>query len=128
MDLVNDTPLPAVLIRNAEASDFITGLVIACATYAIGDDGLVLSERQRPITVTSPTSLAGDAHFEKSGASICATGYVYAQNGEAKSSDAMLLVGELTQRVRALGCASGKRACSATSSPPRPRGPSSASR
>src|SRR4051794_32263579 len=103
MHLVNVTPPPAVLIRNAEASDFITAPVGACATYAIGDDLLVLSERQRPIIVASPTSLAGDAHFEKSGASVCATGYVYAPSGEAKSSDAMLLVGEVAQRVRAFG-------------------------
>ena len=103
MLLDNQTPLPAVLIRNAEASDFITALVVCCATFLIGDDGLVLAEQQRPITVQSPDSLAGDAHFEKSGVSVCATGHVYAPKGEARSADAMLLVGEVTQRVRAFG-------------------------
>lgn len=103
MHLVNDTPLPAVLIRNAEASDYITALLVACATFTIGEEGLSLSEQQKPVVVQHPGGLAGDAHFEKSGASVCATGHVYAPRGEARSADATLLVGEQTLRVRAFG-------------------------
>jgi hypothetical protein len=103
MHLVNETPLPAVLIRNAEERDYITALLVACATFTLGEEGLSLSERQEPVVVQHPGSLAGDAHFEKSGVSVCATGHVYAPRGEAKSADATLLVGEHTYRVRAFG-------------------------
>lgn len=103
MDLVNETPLPALLIRNADDSDFISALVVACATFHVGEEGLSLAEQQRPLTVMSPGSLAGDAHFEKSGVSVCATGFVHAPKGEARSADASLLVGETSVRVRAFG-------------------------
>ncbi|MFO0761424.1 MAG: DUF2169 domain-containing protein [Byssovorax sp.] len=103
MDFENETPLPALLLRNAEDGDFITALVVAAATFVLGEDELSLAREQLPLAVTRPDSLAGDAHFDKSGVSVCATGFVYAPKGEARSADATLLVGETSIRVRAFG-------------------------
>jgi hypothetical protein len=102
MDLVNETPLPVALVPNAE-QDRVVSLLVLAATYRVGEDGLELAEEQRPLLLLPPPPEVGDGYITKWGASVCATGFVYAQDGLAPRATARLRVGAEERAIEAFG-------------------------
>jgi hypothetical protein len=103
MLLINRTPLHAAIVPNADDHDGIVALFIVAATFDIGPDRLRFSEEQRPLMLAPFPPEIGDGYLTKAGTSVCASGFVYAPNGEALRADALLGVGDKTLAVRAFG-------------------------
>ncbi len=112
MRFVNHTPLPSALVPCAEGDDDLTALVLVCATFTItpvpeGKTGDVLPLRlsyvQRPLERGSARLEPGDDLFVREGASVTASGFVYAPGEKATKADAMIAIGSETRRVRAFG-------------------------
>jgi len=102
MLLVNNTPLPAAIVANAE-DDRVVGLFVAAATFGIAGERLVLDEEQLPLLLVVPPPAVGDAYHTKSGASVSAVGYAYAPSGKATQSAVRLTVGEVEHNVLVFG-------------------------
>ncbi|UQA54602.1 DUF2169 domain-containing protein [Polyangium aurulentum] len=109
---MNSTPLPSVLIPNAEAGDDMTALVVCAATFTIAPvpEGkepqgptLQLARVQRPVEMGYHKPEPADDHFVRSGVSVTASGHVHAPGGKATKADATLSVGSETRVVRAFG-------------------------
>ncbi len=108
MICINNTPLPAVVVPNAEAGDDIAALLVASVTYrfvsgATPSEALVLTREQRPIVRGMDGEAPGDDVFVRAGVSVVATGSVHAAGGEAKRAEAVLKVGGATRTVVAFG-------------------------
>jgi Uncharacterized protein conserved in bacteria (DUF2169) len=103
MLLLNRTPLHAALVPNADDDDRIVALLVAALTVDITPDRLVFSKDQRPLMLEPAPPLIGDYHLTKAGASVTATGHVYAPNGSAPAAEARLLVGDRSFSVAAFG-------------------------
>jgi hypothetical protein len=112
MRFVNHTPLPAIMIPNAEAGDDMTALVVCAATFAITPlpegkkpegTNLALVYAQRPVERGAYKHVPADDHAIRSGVSVTATGHVYAPGGKATKADASLSVGSEQRVVRAFG-------------------------
>ncbi len=112
MRFVNHTPLPSALVPCAEGDDDLTALVLACATFTItpvpegktgGLQPLRLSFVQQPLERGSARLEPGDDLFVREGASVTASGFVYAPGEKATKADAMISIGSETRRVRAFG-------------------------
>jgi hypothetical protein len=102
MLLVNNTPLPAAIVANAE-EDRMVSLFVAAATFGIVGGRLVLDEAQLPLLLVAPPPAVGDAYHTKSGASVCAIGYAYAASGKARQSAVRLTVGEVERNILVFG-------------------------
>lgn len=103
MLLINRTPLYAALVPNADDDDGIVALFLAALTVDIGEDRLRFSDEQRPLMLVPQPPAIGDYHLTKAGASVCATGHVYAANGSAHAAEARLFVGDRSFGVAAFG-------------------------
>lgn len=110
MRFVNHTPLPSALVPCAEGGDDLTALVLACVTFAITPvaegktpQPLRLSYLQRPLERGTARVEPADDLFVREGASVTATGFVYAPGEKATKADATLRVGSETRTVRAFG-------------------------
>ena len=102
MLLTNATPLPAAVVPNAE-NDRVVGLFVVAATFRIVGDRLVLANPQLPLLLVVPPPAVSDGYHTKAGASVCATGYVYAPSGQARQAAARLTVGETERSILAFG-------------------------
>jgi len=102
MRFANDTPLPAAIFPSSESRDRIRAVVIAAITYRIREQRLSLVAAQRPLALASGP-IPNDRMVNKAGASVCATGFVYAPGGEARRGQATLAVGEREATVEAFG-------------------------
>jgi Uncharacterized protein conserved in bacteria (DUF2169) len=108
MICINNTPLPAILVPNAEAGDDIAALLVASVTYrfvggAKPSEALVLTREQRPILRGMDGEAPGDDVFVRAGVSVIATGSVHAAGGEARRAEAVLRVGSTSRTVVAFG-------------------------
>jgi hypothetical protein len=108
MICINNTPLPAILVPNAEASDDISALLVVSVTYRFVDgakpaEALALTREQRPILRGMDGEAPGDDAFVRAGVSVIATGSVCAPNGEARRAEATLRVGNVSRTVVAFG-------------------------
>ncbi len=113
MRFVNHTPLPSAIVPCAEGGDDLTALVIAAATFALtpvpegkttpAGSALRLAYEQRPLERGSARNEPGDDVFIREGASVTASGFIYAPGGKASKADATICVGSETRRVRAFG-------------------------
>ena len=103
MLLINRTPLHVATVPNADDDDGIVALLLVAATFDVGKDQLRFSEEQRPLLLVPEPPVVGDGFLTKAGASVCATGNVYAANGSAVRADATLLVGDELRTVAAIG-------------------------
>jgi hypothetical protein len=102
MQLVNASPLPVRLVRNAE-EDRVVALFVVAATFRATGSGLVLAREQAPIVVVPPTPTVGDASPSKEGVSVCVTGFVYPGATTPGRGEARLRVGDVTRVVAAFG-------------------------
>lgn len=102
MDLVNNTPLPAAIVANAE-DDRMVSLFVAAATFGIAGGRLLLDEEQLPLLLVVPPPAVGDGYLTKAGVSVCATGHAYAPSGKARQSAVRLTVGEVERNLLVFG-------------------------
>jgi hypothetical protein len=104
MRFVNETPLHAAMIPNAEEDDRMLVLFLCAITYRISPrGGLTVAPRQRPLALQQQDRHPNDAMFTKTAASVCATGYVYADGSGARQALARLCVGAAEHAVIAFG-------------------------
>lgn len=103
MRFSNRTPLHAAMIPNAEADDRITALFLCAITHRIERGRLEIAPSQRPLSLHHEGPYPPDAMFEKSGASVCATGFVYPSSGRAKDALAVLRVGSTDIPIAVFG-------------------------
>lgn len=103
MLLVNRTPLHAAIVPNADDEDGIVALFLAALTVEIGGEAPRFAEEQRPLILLPVPPEIGDHHLTKAGATVTATGHVYAPNGSAHAAEARLFVGDRSFAVAAFG-------------------------
>jgi hypothetical protein len=108
MLFVNETPLPATLVPNAEASDEISALLVAAITYRfvageIGVDALALTRDQRPLELGDDPEVPADDMFVRTGVSVIAAGHIHAPGGEARRAECALRVGSVSRTIVAFG-------------------------
>ncbi|EYF02270.1 DUF2169 domain-containing protein [Chondromyces apiculatus] len=103
MRFANHTPLPAILIPNAEEDDRMTSLFLAAQTCRIEGSRLVLASAQRPLLLDPSLPYPHDGMLRKATASVCATGFVYPREGRAREALTTLRVGERDAAILALG-------------------------
>lgn len=103
MRFVNNTPLPAAMIPSSEADDRVTALFVCAVTYRITDQGLEVAAVQRPLMLGQELPYPNDAMLLKSAISVCATGFVYPREREARQATAVLRVGSTSVAIMAFG-------------------------
>lgn len=103
MRFVNNTPLPAAMIASSEADDRVTTLFLCAVTYRIVEQGLELAAVQQPLMLGQDLPYPNDAMLLKSAVSVCATGFVYPREREARRATAVLRVGSTEVTIVAFG-------------------------
>lgn len=103
MRFANNTPLPAVMIPNAEQDDRVTAIFLAAITYRIVRGRLTVAPAQRPLLLDPQLPYPHDGMLLKTAASVCATGYVYPPQGRAREATAILRVGDRDATIAAFG-------------------------
>lgn len=120
MRFVNGTPLPAAMIPSAEQDDRVTATFLAAITYRIAGGRLTLASAQRPLLLDPKLPYPHDGMLQKSAASVCATGFVYAPQGRAREATASLRVGDRDAAIVAYGPRVWQRALGGGLSPSAP--------
>ncbi|MEZ4302564.1 MAG: DUF2169 domain-containing protein [Polyangiaceae bacterium] len=103
MLLINRTPLHSAIVPNADDDDGIVALFLVSATFNLLADPLRFAVEQRPLQLIPHPPEVGDHYLTKAGASVTATGHVYAPNGLAPAAEAKLAVGDRVLSVAAFG-------------------------
>lgn len=103
MHFVNNTPLQAAMIPSSEEDDRVTALFLCSVTYRITDRGLQVASGQRPLLLGQDLPYPNDAMLLKAAISVCATGFVYPREREARQATAVLTVGSTEAAIEAFG-------------------------
>ena len=98
----NHTPFPSAIFPSSEPLDRVTTLAVTAATYRLDGGALAPSLAQQPLQL-APGPIPNDRMHLKAGVSVCATGFVYPKEGEAKRAAARLAVGDHTIDVAVFG-------------------------
>lgn len=103
MRFVNNTPLQAAMIPNSEEEDRVTALFLCSVTYRITEQGLEVASVQQPLLLGQDLPYPNDAMLLKAAISVCATGFVYPREREARQATAVLRVGSTEATIVAFG-------------------------
>lgn len=121
MRFVNNTPLPAAMVPTCEGDDRVTALFLCAVTYRVGERGLLgLAAEQRPLLLGGDLPYPNDAMFRKEAVSVCATGFVYPRDGEARQASGSLRVGTSEAAIAVFGPRVWERGLSGALTPSRP--------
>jgi hypothetical protein len=103
MRFSNRTPLQAAMIPNAESDDRITALFLCAITHRVERGRLEIAPEQRRISLHHDGPHPPDAMFDKAGVSVCATGFVYPKQPQAREAMAVLRVGSRDVPIAVFG-------------------------
>ena len=91
------------MIPNGEPDDRVTALFVCAITYRIERGRLTIAPEQREVSLHHEGPNPPDAMPDKTGVSVCATGFVYPRHTSAREAETILRVGSRDAVIAVFG-------------------------